>query len=128
MFVRMGRSDRVTGALGALFLFLCVGACTRVPTQVYIPASTPRVELHVGASDTIVAVGTPVILHAERTYRGEWTRIARDSLATGQCWLASPPPASEAEVADNVRWIAIPKRPPMLCDHLRAFPRLGPRV
>jgi hypothetical protein len=83
-------------------------ACQGEPRLVYVPSSEPQVELLVSASATEVSVGEPVILHAERRSRGEWKQVEKSSLSSDQCWRGSPPPAFEREVADNLRWEALP--------------------
>ena len=83
-------------------------ACQAEPRLVYVPAGEPQVELMVSASATEVSVDEPVILHAERRSRGEWKKVERSSLGSDQCWLGSPPPVLEREVADNLRWEALP--------------------
>jgi hypothetical protein len=91
-----------------LLCLALLAACRSEPSQVYVPAGEPQVELLVSASATEVAVGEPVILRAERRSRGEWKVVERSSLAAGQCWVSTPPPEREAEVADNLRWTAVP--------------------
>lgn len=86
-----------------------VAGCQDEPRFVYVPASPPVVELLVSASATEVAVGAPIVLRAERRYRGEWRQVERASLRDGQCWLGRPPPEREPEVADNLHWQASPE-------------------
>ena len=83
-------------------------ACQDEPRLVYVPVSPPQVELLVSASATEVAVDVPVVLRAERRYRGAWQQVERASLRDGQCWLGRPPPEREPEVADNLHWQASP--------------------
>ena len=90
---------------------LAASGCQDDPQVVYVPAAPPRVELLVSASATEVAIGAPVVLRAERRYRGEWKQVERASLRDGQCWLGRPPPEREPEVADNLRWQASPDGP-----------------
>jgi hypothetical protein len=40
---------------------------------------------------------------------GEWKPIPRNQLTPGQCWLYTPPPELEQEVADNVEWVVTPE-------------------
>lgn len=94
----------------ALVAVLVLSACDRAPREVYVPVSEPEVELRVRASALEVSVGEPVVLYAERWNRGDWKRIERRELDDGQCWLRRPPAHHEEEVADNLRWEAIPSR------------------
>jgi hypothetical protein len=89
-------------------LLVAAAACQDEPRLVYVPVSPPQVELLVSASATEVAANVPVVLRAERRYRGEWRQVERASLRDGQCWLGRPPPEREPEVADNLRWLASP--------------------
>jgi hypothetical protein len=54
-----------------------------------------------------VRVGEWLTLHARRE-TGPWVAVERRSLGPDGCWVAPPPPEHEAEVADNVRWMAQP--------------------
>jgi len=90
---------------------LGAAACQDQPRLVYVPVTPPQVELLVSASAAEVAVGTPIVLRAERRYRGEWKQVERASLSDGQCWLGRPPPEREPEVADNLHWRASPDGP-----------------
>jgi hypothetical protein len=83
-------------------------ACQDEPRMVYVPVSPPEVELRVSVSSTVVTVGAPVVLYAERYYRGEWQQVEKASLSKEQCWLGRPPPEREAEVADNLHWQSSP--------------------
>jgi hypothetical protein len=107
-------------------------ACESAPTRVYVPDGPSEVTLIIGASTRDVAVGQPVVLHAERFSRGRWTQVDRATLADGQCWMAQPPPARELEVADNVHWRVTPQVPARFntafrSDHTRevTFSRAG---
>src|SRR5690349_1214665 len=82
---------------------LSVG-CSPAPRTVFVPAGPPAVTLTLHASASEVEVGTPVILRAERRSGGAWREVAKDSHPADACWLATPPPAHEDEVADNLRW------------------------
>ena len=107
--MRLARANRALQTLlpGALFC----AACEKEPRLVYVPASPVEVELLVSASATEVTVGAPVVLHAERYYRGRWKEVERTSLPDGQCWMGRPPPDREAEVADNLDWKSSPSDP-----------------
>jgi hypothetical protein len=89
---------------------ILASACQQAPELVYVPESPPEVTLIITASTRDIAVGQPVVLHAERSYRARWKQVERTSLGEGQCWVGSPPPAREAEVADNVHWQATPRQ------------------
>ena len=88
-------------------LLLAVG-CQEAPPFVYVPVTPPQVDLSVSVSLTNVTVGQPVVLFAQRQSRGEWKRVARNSLAKEQCRVVRPPPDREAAVADNLHWQVLP--------------------
>lgn len=94
-------------ALQVSTLLVCVG-CQEEPTFVYVPLAPPQVEVNVSVSATNVTVGQPVVLFAQRQSRGEWNRVARQSLPKEQCWVARPPLDREAAVADNLHWEVSP--------------------
>lgn len=86
-----------------------MSACDNEPELVYVPVAVPEVELSVRASVAEVAVGEPVVLHAQRRYKAHWRQVRRSSLPPEQCWVAQPPPEREAEVADNLSWkVSVP--------------------
>ena len=87
---------------------LLAAGCQAEPPFVYVPVAPPQVDVSVSVSLTNVTVGQPVVLFAQRQSRGEWKRVARDSLAKEQCWVARPPPDREAAVADNLHWQVSP--------------------
>lgn len=87
---------------------LGLSACDNRPREVYVPVEEPQVELMVAASTTEASVGEPVMLYAERWNRGEWELVERKDLDAEQCWLRHPPEPYEKEVADNLRWEALP--------------------
>lgn len=87
-------------------LIVSLAACRPEPVWVFVPVTEPDVYLDVRASVREVVVGEPVVLHAQRRYRGEWRRVPRDGLAADQCGLELPPPDVENEVADNLYWQA----------------------
>jgi len=87
-----------------------LSACQDEPRLVYVPSTEPEVDLLVRASATEVSVGEPVVLFAERQNRGEWKPVERRKLPNEQCWLRRPPPTQEKEVADNLRWEALPPK------------------
>ena len=92
-----------------VLVILGASACQDEPRLVYVPVSPPQVELLTSASASEVAVGAPIVLRAERRYRGEWKQVERASLPQAQCWLGRPPPEYEAEVSDNLHWRASPE-------------------
>jgi hypothetical protein len=51
-----------------------------------------------------VKVGETVVLHVQRRSVGKWKQIPRDQLTSGQCWVYTPPPELEQEVAASVEW------------------------
>jgi hypothetical protein len=71
-----------------------------------------------------IVLTAAIVLHAERRVVGKWNQIPRDQLAPGQCWLYTPPPEMEEEVADNVDWEMEPENairldPTFRMDHTR---------
>jgi hypothetical protein len=103
-------ADAMRASIAVLLPFaILVAACDAGPELVYVPEAPPEVTLIVAASTRDVAVGQPVVLHAERLYRGKWKQVDRAALPEGQCWVAQPPPAREADVADNVHWQVTPR-------------------
>ena len=95
-----------------IFVLTCVSglllACNPVPREVFIPITEPRVEILVGASETKVPVGKPVVLYAKRWNYGNWKLVDKNKLTENQCWMRNPPPDYEEEVAGNLRWKAFP--------------------
>jgi len=77
--------------------------------MVYVLDGPQEVKLTSSASATQVKHGESVTLHVERRITGKWKQIPRDRLTPGQCWLYTPPPELEAEVADNVEWVVEPE-------------------
>jgi hypothetical protein len=97
-----------------LSVFLCAGlalaaGCKAKEPMVYVLASEQKVTLTPSASATSVKQGEQVTLHLQRSAVGEWKQIPRDQLTPGQCWLYTPPPEMEQEVADNVEWVVTPE-------------------
>jgi hypothetical protein len=98
----------------ALFSLLSAGlglmaGCKGQEPMVYVLASEQKVTLTPSASATSVKRGEQVTLHLQRRAVGEWKQIPRAQLAPGQCWLYTPPPELEPEVADNVEWVTAPE-------------------
>jgi hypothetical protein len=89
-------------------LALC-GGCKGQEPMVYVLASPQQVTLTPSASATRVKQGEQVVLHLQRRAVGQWQQIPRDQLTPGQCWLYTPPPEVEQEVADNVDWEVVPE-------------------
>src|SRR4029453_9488714 len=95
-------------------LLLCAGlalaaGCKGQQPMVYVLAAEQQVTLTPSVSATTVKQGEQVTLHLQRRAMGQWKQIPRDQLTPGQCWLYTPPPELEEEVADNVEWIATPE-------------------
>jgi hypothetical protein len=86
---------------------LLVSACQQEPRSVYVPQVPPEVQVSVHATIT-AKVGESVLLHGQRSYRGAWTQVDRASLSPEHCWVTSPPPEHEPEVADNLHWEVTP--------------------
>ena len=102
--------DITTKRFFVLVSVLGLAACDSDPQEVYVPVTEPEVELVVSASATEVSVGEPVVLFAERRNHGDWKQVKRRELARERCWLRSPPPENEKEVADNLRWESLPSK------------------
>lgn len=77
--------------------------------MVYVLESPQDVTLTSSASTTKLQPGETVVLHVQRRAIGKWKQIPRDQLTPGQCWLYTPPPQVEEEVADNVEWQVVPE-------------------
>ena len=83
--------------------------CKQQSPMVYVLDGPQKVTLTVSASATEVKAGETVVLHAQRRSVGKWKQIPRDQLTQGQCWLYTPPPELEEEVADNLEWEVNPE-------------------
>lgn len=113
----------------AFFVFLCAAlgfsaGCKQQSPMVYVLASEQEVTLTLSASASSVKQGEQVVLHVQRRAVGQWKQIPRDQLTPGQCWLYTPPPEVEPEVADRMEWEVIPDRgvqfdPTFRMDHTR---------
>lgn len=113
----------------AFFVSLCAGlalcgGCKQQSPMVYVLASEQEVTLTSSASASSVKQGEQVVLHVQRRAVGQWKQIPRDQLTHGQCWLYTPPPELEPEVADRMEWEVIPDRgveldPTFRMDHTR---------
>lgn len=94
----------------AAAIVVVVGCAGREPEPVWVPAEGFTASLTIGAETPAggaVAVGEPIVLHAERT-TGPWRQVARSSLADDACWLVRPPEPVEHDVQARVRWIVEP--------------------
>jgi hypothetical protein len=83
--------------------------CEQRSPMVYVLDGPQDVTLTVSASATEVKAGETIVLHAKRRSVGKWQQIPRDQLTQGQCWLYTPPPEVEEEVADNLEWEVHPE-------------------
>lgn len=90
-------------------LFSAVAGCEQRAPLVYVLESPQSVTLLPSASASSVARGASVVLGVERRTEGQWTRIPRDTLRPGQCWVYRPPAAVEAQAADAVQWEISPE-------------------
>ncbi|HKR33833.1 MAG TPA: hypothetical protein VJT10_03290 [Steroidobacteraceae bacterium] len=90
-------------------LTLALG-CKQQSPMVYVLASEQEVTLTSSASASSVKQGEQVVLRVQRRAVGQWKQIPRDQLTPGQCWLYTPPPELEPEVADRMEWEVIPDR------------------
>jgi len=98
----------------AFFVLLSTGlavatGCKGRAPMVFVLASEQQVTLTSSASATRVKQGEQVVLHLQRRAVGQWKKIPRDQLTPGQCWLYTPPPELEQEVADNADWQVEPE-------------------
>ena len=75
----------------------------------YVLASEQAVTLTPSVSATQVKQGEQIVLRVQRRAVGQWKQIPRNQLTPGQCWLYTPPPEMEQEVADNVDWEVVPE-------------------
>jgi hypothetical protein len=98
--------------LFVLVLAALAGAagCKAQEPMVYVLASEQKVTLTSSASATSVKQGEQITLRVQRRAVGEWKQIPRAQLTPGQCWLYTPPPELEQEVADNVEWVVEPEQ------------------
>jgi hypothetical protein len=94
----------VRSALTLVLLSVFAAGCEQRQPMVYVLEGPQEVTLTVSASATEVKAGETVVLHAKRRSVGKWKQIPRDQLTQGQCWLYTPPPEVEEEVADNLEW------------------------
>lgn len=95
-------------ASGFALAMVALQGCDRTPEFVFILEAPQAVELAASASARSVGVDEPVVLHAERSTSGSWTRIRSRELKPDQCWMAALPPQREPAVADNLHWIVEP--------------------
>jgi hypothetical protein len=99
----------VRSALVIVLVSTFATGCKQRSPMVYVLDGPQQVTLTASASATKVPVGGTIVLHAQRRAVGKWKQIPRDQLTQGQCWLYTPPPELEAEVADNVEWQVEPE-------------------
>ena len=85
-------------------------ACSQEPSEVFVPGPSFTQSIHVSTARgerATVRVEEPLVLHARR-HSGPWVAAERASLPPGSCWLVSPPPDLEAEVAGSLKWLVEP--------------------
>jgi hypothetical protein len=99
----------VRSALIIVLISAFAAGCEQKQPMLYVLEGPQEVTLTVSASATEVKVGETVVLHAKRRAVGKWKQIPRDQLTPGQCWLYTPPPEVEEEVADNLEWQVEPE-------------------
>jgi len=99
----------VRSALTLVFVSAFAAGCEQRQPMVYVLDGPQDVTLTVSASATEVKAGETIVLHAKRRTVGKWKQIPRDQLTSGQCWLYTPPPEVEEEVADNLEWEVQPE-------------------
>ena len=86
---------------------LAAWSCSEKPSVAYVPGPSfsQSVQITTAQGDQPrIAVGEALVLHASRR-SGPWVAVAAQSLTAGACSVPSPPPATESEVAGNVRWM-----------------------
>jgi hypothetical protein len=93
--------------LSAALLF--ASGCEQQQPTVYVLEGPQDITLTSSASATNVPVGETVVLHVKQRAVGKWKQIPRDQLTPGQCWLYTPPPEVEEEVAHSVEWEVHPE-------------------
>ena len=99
----------VRSAVSLVLICVVAAGCEQQSPMVYVLEGPQDVTLTVSASATEVKAGETVVLYAKRRAVGKWKQIPRDQLTPGQCWLYTPPPEVEEEVADNLEWQADPE-------------------
>ena len=99
----------IRSALSVVLLSSLAVGCKQQSPMVYVLEGPQDVTLTASASVTEAKAGDTVVLHAQRRVVGKWKQIPRDQLTPGQCWLYTPPPEMEEEVADNVEWEVEPE-------------------
>jgi hypothetical protein len=105
----LGIMQLVRSALALTLICFFAAGCEQKQPMVYVLDGSQEVTLTASASATEVKAGETVVLHAKRRAVGKWKQIPRDQLTPGQCWLYTPPPEVEEEVADNLEWQADPE-------------------
>jgi hypothetical protein len=101
--------QHIRSALIIVLVAAFATGCKQQSPMVYVLDGKQDVTLTVTASATEVKAGDIVTLHAKRRAVGKWKQIPRDQLTQGQCWLYTPPPQLEEEVADNLEWEVHPE-------------------
>jgi hypothetical protein len=86
-----------------------VSGCEQQEPMVYVLEGRQDITLTSSASATKVPVGETVVLYVKLRAVGKWKQIPRDQLTPGQCWLYTPPPEAEEEVAHSVEWEVLPQ-------------------
>ena len=81
-------------------------ACSQEPEFVYVPADDYVISVQISAPGE-ARVGDWVPLSAQRR-SGPWKRVKRTEAPPGFVPFGRPPPAFEAEVADNLHWMTEP--------------------
>ena len=126
--------QHVRSAIILVLISAVVTGCEQRSPMVYVLDGPQDVTLTVSASATEVKAGETVVLHAQRRSVGKWKQIPREQLTQGQCWLYTPPPELEEEVADNLEWQVEPENAVQFdvtfrMDHTRqATPRIKGRI
>ena len=108
-------------ATRAVALLALLAGCTQPPDRVFVPGSpfTHVIEVRTAQGATAAAkTGEWLTLHARRR-TGPWTEVDRKSLGKDGCWVGSPPPADESEVATDVTWSTDPLKAGEFDDGLR---------
>ena len=112
--------------IGVGGLLTILAACSSAPERVFVPGAPFKHVVEVRTTQGLAAdirVGEWLTLHGRRS-TGPWIAVERKSLGPDGCWVAPPPPADEAQVADELTWTTQPEGKAefnlgILADHVR---------
>ena len=101
----------MTARFGVGGLLLMLLACSSEPARVFVPGAPFKHVIEVRTAEGAAAnirVGEWLMLHGRRS-TGPWIEVDRKGLGPDGCWVAPPPPAEEAQVADDLTWTTQPE-------------------